>query len=364
MIGLDVADLVVIASEVLGCDTATALAQADIAAARDALAQAGPAGQARSPGGVPVRAPGEARGEGPRQARGVGPGGASPQRGDAAEAAVALMDALLRHPPFLAHREQMAVATGLQFLAVNGWQANLDVPKAAAVVIERLASGELTPVQATSWLAARLSPESGWPAGQGPRRTTLAPRSPLAQIARAVSRHYRRGTRPSPLIIMIGRDDMPGGVITPVTGRMALTGHATNALIVARQESSRLGRPRGPEHILLGLVSAGDGLAAKALERLGVRPEAVREQVGQVTGQEPAGAGPEASQTLRVWHAMVDEAVAHGDDYIGTEHFLFALFCDDDNAAAQVLTGLGAGEREVRAAVAELLAESGRERSA
>ncbi len=61
---------------------------------------------------------------------------------------------------------------------------------------------------------------------------------------------------------------------------------------------------------------------------------------------------------------MADEAFARGDDYIGTEHFLFALFCDDDNAAAQVLTRLGAGEREVRAAVAELLAESGRERSA
>ena len=45
---------------------------------------------------------------------------------------------------------------------------------------------------------------------------------------------------------------------------------------------------------------------------------------------------------------MVDEAVAHGDDCIGTGHFLLALFCDD-NAAAQVLTRLGAGEREVRA---------------
>ena len=61
---------------------------------------------------------------------------------------------------------------------------------------------------------------------------------------------------------------------------------------------------------------------------------------------------------------MADEAFARGDDYIGTEHFLFALFCDDGNAAAQVLTGLGAGEREVRAAVADLLAETGRERSA
>ena len=136
---------------------------------------------------------------------------------------------------------------------------------------------------------------------------------------------------------------------------MAFTGHA-------KQPSSSLGRnprgwvgPRGPEHILLGLVSAGDVLAVRALERLSVRPEAVREQVGQVTGQEsphPSGVSPEAPQTLRVWHAMVDEAVAHGDDYIGTEHFLLALFCDDGNAAAQALTRLGAGEREVRAAVA------------
>ncbi|MGH3254036.1 MAG: Clp protease N-terminal domain-containing protein [Streptosporangiaceae bacterium] len=355
MIGLDVADLIVIASEVLGCDTGTALAQADIVAGQDALAEAGRAGQARSPGGVPARAPGEVRG--------MGPGGASPHRGDASEAAVALMDALLRHPPFPAHREQMAVAAGLQFLAVNGWQANLDVPRAAVIVISRLASGQLTPAQAASWLAARLTPDSGWPPGKVPM---LSPRSPVAQIARAVRRRYRRGTRPSPLIIHIGPGDGPGGIITPVTGPMAFTGHARKALVLARQESSRLGRPRGPEHILLGLANAGDGLAVKALERLGVRPEAIREQVGQVTGQEPdhpSGPSPEARPTLRVWHAMVDEAVAQGDDCIGTDHFLLALFCED-NAAAQVLTRLGAGERAVRAAVAELLAESGRERSA
>jgi len=367
MIGLDVADLVVIASEVLGCDTGEALAQADIAAADDALARAGLAGRARSPAGAPARTLGDVPGLGPGEVRGLGPGGACPHRADASEAAVALMDALLRHPPFPAHRELMAVAAGLQFLAVNGWQANLDVPRAAVIVIERLASGQLTPAQAASWLAARLSREFSSPAGPGPRRAMLPPRSPMARIARAVRRRYRRGTRPSPLIIHIGPGDMPGGVITPVTGPMAFTGHAKKALILARQESSRLGRPRGPEHILLGLVSTGDGLAVRALERLRVRPEAVREQVGQVTGQEPhhpSGDSPEAPQTLRVWHAMVDEAVAHGDDYIGTEHFLLALFCDDDNAAARVLSTLGAGERAVRAAVEELLAESGRERSA
>jgi len=363
MIGLGVADLVVIASEVLGCDIDAALAQADIAAADAALARSGLAGRVRSPGGAPARAPGDVRGLRPGEMHGTGPGGACPHRSDAADAAVALMDALLRHPPFPAHREQVAVAAGLQFLALNGWQANLDVPKAAAIVIERLASGQLTPPQAASWLAARLSPDSSWPAGHGARRPALPQTSPVARIARAFRRHYRRGTRPSPLIIHIGPGDTPGGVITPVTGPMAFTAHAKKTLILARQESSRLGRPRGPEHILLGLVNAGDGLAIKALERLRVRPEAVREQVGQVS-QQPSGDAPEAPQTLRVWHAMVDEAVAHGDDYIGTGHFLLALFCDEDNAAAQILTRLGAGEREVRAALAELLAESGRERSA
>jgi Clp amino terminal domain, pathogenicity island component len=359
MIGLDAADLVVIASEVLGCDTGTALAQADITAADHALAQAGVAGKARSPGEAPAQVPGGLRGG--------GPAGASPHPADAAEAAAALMDALLRHPPFPAHREQMAVAAGLQFLAVNGWQADLDVPGAAVIVIERLASGQLTPAQAASWLAARLSPDLSLPTGKGHRPATLRPRSPVAQIAEAVRRRYRRRARPSPFLIHIGPGDIPGGIITPVTGPMAFTGHASKALILARQESSRLGRPGGPEHILLGLAGVGDGLAVKALERLGVRPEAVREQVEQVIGQEPQhppGGLPEKRQTRRVWHAVADEVFAHGDDYIGTEHFLLALFYDDDNAAVQVLTRLGTGEREVRAAVAELLAESGRERSA
>ena len=158
---------------------------------------------------------------------------------------------------------------------------------------------------------------------------------------------------------------MPGGLVTPVTGPMAFTGYASKALVLARQESSRLGRPRGPEHILLGLAGVGDGLAVRALERLGVSPAAVREQVEQAIERDADYLpGPETAQTRRVWHAVADEAFARGDDYIGTEHFLLALFCDGDNAAAQVLTRLGAGEREVRAAVAELLAESGRERSA
>ena len=325
----------------MGCDSGTALAQADIRAANDALAQAGVAGTARSPGG------------------------AWPHPADAAEAAIALMGALLRHPPFPAHRERIAVAAGLQFLAVNGWQAYLDVPRAAAIVIGRLASDQLTSMQAASWLAARLSPDPRLPVAEKNQRTTLSVRSPVTWVARSIRRRYRRRIHPGPLLINIGPGDMPGGLVTPVTGPMAFTGYASKALVLARQESSRLGRPRGPEHILLGLADVGDGLAVRALERLGVSPAAVREQVEQAIERDADNLpGPETAQTRRVWQAMVDEAFACGDDYIGTEHFLFALFCDDDNAAAQVLAGLGAGEREVRAAVAELLGETGRERSA
>jgi len=339
MIGLDLADLVVIASEVLGCDTGTALTQADIGAADEALAQAAQAGQARSPG--------EAR---------LHPA-------EAADAAIALMGALLRHPPFPARREQIAAAAGLQFLAVNDWQAYIDVPRAAVIVIERLAAGQLTPPQAASWLAAHLFPDPSLHAGQGHPLATPPAKFPVTLITRAIRRRYRRRRHMSPFLISIG----PGGgsITTMVTGPLAFTGHASEALALARRESSRLGRLRGPEHILLGLMDAGDGLAVKALKRLGVRPDAVREQVEQLTDQEADyPPGPVAPQTRRVWHAMADEAFARGDNYIGTEHFLLALFCDDDNAAAQILTGLGAGEREVRAAVAELLAESGRERSA
>lgn len=275
------------------------------------------------------------------------------------------MDALLRYPPFPAHREQLAVAAGLQFLAVNGWQAYLDVPEAAVILIERLDAGQLTAEQAASWLMAHLFPDLELSAGPGLRPPAPTPRSPVTLITHAIRRRVRRRISPSPFLIRIGSGRTAGSITTMVTGPMTFTGPASQALTLARREASRLGRLRGPEHILLGLAGAGDGLAVKALERLGIGADAVREQVDRLTGgQADLPPGPVAPQTRRVWHAVADEAFARGDDYIGTEHILFALFCDDDNAAAQVLTGLGAGERAVRATVAELLTESGRERSA
>jgi hypothetical protein len=67
------------------------------------------------------------------------------------------MHALLRHRPFALHGEQIAVAAALQFLSLNGWRADLDPPATAAVVVEALACGQLSPVSAAAWLSPRLA---------------------------------------------------------------------------------------------------------------------------------------------------------------------------------------------------------------
>jgi prophage maintenance system killer protein len=141
---LDAADLVVIAGRTLGIGTDDALARMDIGAAQDALAEARPAGQSAG------------------QAHSTG----FPDRAAAAAAAVGLVRALLRHRPFPEHGQQVAVAAGLQFLSLNGWRADLNPAGAAAVVVEALASGRLTPHDAAAWLSPRLSPVRR--AGQAP----------------------------------------------------------------------------------------------------------------------------------------------------------------------------------------------------
>ncbi|MGH3171008.1 MAG: hypothetical protein ACRDN0_34705 [Trebonia sp.] len=125
---LDAADLAVIAGRVLGIGTDAALAQMDVAAARDALAGASPSA------------------------------GLFRDRPAAAAAGVGLLYALLRHRPFPRRCEQIAVAAGLQFLSLNGWRADLNPPAPAAVVVEALASGQLTPEVAATWLTPRLTP--------------------------------------------------------------------------------------------------------------------------------------------------------------------------------------------------------------
>jgi Clp amino terminal domain, pathogenicity island component len=371
MIELDVADLVVIAGAALGIGAERALSQFDITAAEAALSEARTAG--REPRGA---GPGTGTGAGPAagiRRTATAPGDPAPLREAAGVTAAALMRALLRHPPLPGHGEQLAVAAGLQFLAVNGWQADLDVPAAAVVVVERLASGELTAADAGSWLAPRLSPHPAThrtgPARRVPMAALLPPGSRSRRVAlgplAAVRHHQRRKSRgPGPFVITLGSADSPAGIRTPATGLLPFTGPARDTLIRSGEEPGRHGPPRDLEHILLALIAAGDGVAVRALERLGISQEAVRDRI---TGEARPGAArpgrlPNNPQVRRLWQAVLDEAVAHGDDYIGTEHFLLGLFCDHDAAVVQALAGLGAGESQVRAAVTAQLAESGPER--
>jgi hypothetical protein len=152
---LDAADLVVIAGRILGIGTDAALAQLDVTAAQAALAEADPWQDLRT-------------------AHLVG----ALDRAAVAAACVRLVHALLSHRAFLRHGEQVAVAAGLQFLSLNGWQADLDPPATAAVVVEALAAGQLAPDAAAAWLAPRLSPARPLRLAPAPvsRRGAWAPR--------------------------------------------------------------------------------------------------------------------------------------------------------------------------------------------
>jgi prophage maintenance system killer protein len=331
VIAIDVADLVVIAGQVLGVGPDAALDQLDIAAAQAALTEAALAdgAQAADPQAADPRT-------GWSEDRAVPDDWAA-----AAAGAAGLMRALLRHRPFPCQHRQVAVAATVQFLALNGWRADLDPPRTALVVVEGLASGRLSPADTAAWLRPRLSPYSAPPAREAPMRTLL----PGRRLFRAVDPRPRAGVR------------------TPVTGFIPFTDDAGEVVVLARAEADRLGLGHpGPEQFLLALAGTEQGMAAQALNRLGISPEAVRQQVTQLSGQHQPLVSPEPDTpfAMRVMPRAVGEAVAQGQDYIGTEHILLALFHVADDTAARALAGFGAGESKVRGAVTALLAEAGR----
>src|SRR5690625_3171423 len=114
----------------------------------------------------------------------------------------------------------------------------------------------------------------------------------------------------------------------------------------------------GTEHILLGLIHEGDGVAAKALESLNISLEAVRAQVQEIIGegqQAPTGHIPFTPRAKKVLELSLREALQLGHNYIGTEHILLGLIREGEGIAAQVLTKLGADLARVRQQVNQLL---------
>src|SRR6266496_3218716 len=140
------------------------------------------------------------------------------------------------------------------------------------------------------------------------------------------------------------------------------TDRARRVAVLAQEEARMLHHDHiGTEHILLGLIGEGEGVAAKALESLGISLEAVRQHVGEITGQgqqAPSGHIPFTPRAKNVLELSLREALQLGHNYIGTEHILLGLIRDGEGVAAQVLVKLGGDPGRVRQQVIQLLAGS------
>ena len=137
------------------------------------------------------------------------------------------------------------------------------------------------------------------------------------------------------------------------------TDRARRVVVLAQEEARMLNHNYiGTEHILLGLIHEGEGVAAKALESLGISLEAVRSQVEEIIGQgqqAPSGHIPFTPRAKKVLELSLREALQLGHNYIGTEHILLGLIREGEGVAAQVLAKLGADLARVRQQVIQLL---------
>jgi ATP-dependent Clp protease ATP-binding subunit ClpC len=137
------------------------------------------------------------------------------------------------------------------------------------------------------------------------------------------------------------------------------TDRARRVVVLAQEEARMLNHNYiGTEHILLGLIHEGEGVAAKALESLGISQEAVRSQVEEIIGQgqqAPSGHIPFTPRAKKVLELSLREALQLGHNYIGTEHILLGLLREGEGVAAQVLVKLGADLNRVRQQVIQLL---------
>jgi ATP-dependent Clp protease ATP-binding subunit ClpC len=137
------------------------------------------------------------------------------------------------------------------------------------------------------------------------------------------------------------------------------TDRARRVVVLAQEEARMLNHNYiGTEHILLGLIHEGEGVASKALESLGISLESVREQVQEIIGQgqqAPTGHIPFTPRAKKVLELSLREALQLGHNYIGTEHILLGLIREGEGVAAQVLVKLGADLSRVRQQVIQLI---------
>jgi len=340
VIELEVADLVLIAGRALGLDTGQVLDLLDPGAAEQALADARPVSE---PGYRPSPGP-------PAILKIVDTSGAPDASatlkvldvpgtpGAPAFVAAALLHALVRQRPFQRGNQQVALAAMLQFLAVNGWDMDPDPPGPVAAMVAEVAAGALDVANVAAFLASRLRPIG----------------DATVQVREAPVRH---GLAFAERLKMATMRRQPKGMFQRFTDR------ARRAIYLAQEEARLLRHDHvGPEHLLLGLLYEGEGVAATALESLGISLEDIRRQVEEIIGhgQNPVeGHIPFAPQAKKALEVSLREALQLGHHYIGTEHVLLALLCADEGTPCRVLAAAGADHGRVRDRVLRLLSSGG-----
>jgi hypothetical protein len=301
MTPIDLGALVVVAGRALEVDVPAVLDLLDVSAAEAAVAEAG-----------------------------------SPAAGgDPAERAAALLSALIRHRPLARGNEQAAVLAAVTFLAVNGWQVDLEPAEATLAVVADLAAGRWSAADLAAWLSPRISAY----------REPAAPRSPAKEAP-------MHGWLPNLKRPARRKGDLMFRRFSP---------QAREVIISAQQEARALHHNYiGTEHILLGLVRDRDGMAGRALHVLGISPEVVREQVLDIIGEgkeEPAGHIPLTPRSKRVLELAVREAVRLDHLHVGTEHILLGLVREGDGVGWHVLHRLGVTVPRVRDQVLQLVSQ-------
>ena len=310
MTWLEVADLVIIASRTLQLDTDRVLDLLDPAAAERALA--------------PVRS--------------------ANHPDEPASRAAALLQALLRQRPLRRGNQPVALMAMLQFLALNGWEVDPDPPEATRAVVAKLAAGTLDTTDVKAWLAPRLRPSD--------RAATCAKEAPMRRWRPLVAVEMKMATLRK----------QPTGMFRRFTDR------ARRAVQLAQEQAQLLNHNYvGTEHLLLGLLGEGEGVAAKALESLGISLEAVRAQVEELIGHgqsAPAGHIPFTPRAKQALELSLREALQLGHNYIGTEHILLGLAREGEGVAAELLVGFGAGHARLRDQVLQVLTGEGEQAGA
>ncbi len=138
------------------------------------------------------------------------------------------------------------------------------------------------------------------------------------------------------------------------------TERARQVVVLAQEEARALGHEHvGTEHLLLGVLRVDDGLAARALNSLGITTEVVRREVERVVGRgadAPPGRMRFTPRAKKVLELALREARALEHNYIGTEHVLLALVREEEGVAFRILHDVGADAEKVRRAIVSMLA--------